>query len=50
METESWAAVLGVSASGESGAGVVLIVSLSDMLFMFPFENISVSSFIPDDR
>ena len=26
------------------------IVSLSSMLFMIPFENISVSSFSPDDR
>ena len=40
---------MGVSVSGASRAGVVSIVSLSYMLFVFPFENSSVSSFIPDD-
>ena len=40
----------GLSASGASGTGLVFIVSLSAMFSMFPFENISVSSFIPDDR
>ena len=41
---------MGASASGAFGSGVVSIVSLSSMLFMFPFENISVSIFSPDDR
>ena len=50
VDPESWVAALGVSALCLSGAGVVSIVSLSAMLFMFPFENITVSSFIPDDR
>ena len=37
----------GVSASGVSGAGVLLIVPLSD-IFMFPFKNSYMYSFIPD--
>ena len=41
---------MGVSLSGALGSGVVLIVSLSAMLFMFPSKNSSVFSFIPDDR
>ena len=39
-----------VSASGELVAGVVLIMSLSPMFFVFPFKNISVSSSSPGDR
>ena len=50
MEPESWASASGVLSLGALGVRVVLIVSLSAMLFMFPFENSSVSSFIPDDR
>ena len=49
MEPASWALASGVSAPGVLGSGVVSIVSLSEIFFMFPFENISVSSFIPDD-
>ena len=40
---------MGVSESGESGAGAVSIFYLSAMLIIFPFKNISVSSFSPDD-
>ena len=50
VESESWAQALGVSAYCDLGSGVVYIVSLSAILFMFPFENISVSSFSPYDR
>ena len=50
MELEFWEASLGVSASGASGSGLVSMVSLSEMLFMFPFKNILVSSFSPDYR
>ena len=50
MGSESWAAASKVSASGASEAGVVFIVPLLDMFFLFPFENNSVSSFIPNDR
>ena len=50
MDPESWATVPGVSASGASGAGVVSIVSLSAMLFLFPFLNSLLYSFSPDGR
>ena len=50
MEPESWYSASGVSDSCALGEGVVSIVSLSAMLFMFPLENISVSSFSPNDR
>ena len=50
MDAASWAAPSGVSASEALGSGLVSIVSLSAMFFIFPFENISVSSFSPDDR
>ena len=49
-DTASWATASGVSALGILGGGLVLIVSLSDILFMFLFKNISVSSFSPDNR
>ena len=42
--------MLGVSALVLLVEVVVLIVSLSSMFFMLPFENISVTSFSPDDR
>ena len=49
-EPAYWDAESGVSDPGESGAGLVPIVSLSTMLFMFSFKNTSVSSFSIDDR
>ena len=41
---------LGVSAPGESGSVLMLIVPLSEMFFMFPFKNSSVSRFSPNGR
>ena len=45
-----WSESLRVSVLGASGSGVASIMSFSSMFFMFPFKNISVSSFSPGDR
>ena len=50
MEPSYWEESLVVSASGESVAGVVFIISLSPMFFVFPFKTVSVSSSSPGDR
>ena len=50
MEPAYWEEYSGVSVSSALVAGVVSIVSLSAMLFIFPSGNISVSSFSLDDR
>ena len=50
MDPESWTSSSCVSSLGAPGTEVVLIVYLSAILFMLPFENSSVSNFIPDDR
>ena len=49
MEPAYWEEYSGVSVSSALVAGVVSIVSLSAMLFIFPSGNISVSSFSLDD-